>query len=101
MSKSGSVASPTASIVRLRRAPLPGAFVEVQAAEHASDAPALRGALLVVERLRGGWRPDESLLAGARRMERWAATRQNGAPYQFVGYAASTPNSTSTIIATA
>jgi hypothetical protein len=61
----------------------------------------LRDALDTLQRLRGGWRPDECLLADARYAQRWAVTRHDdGAAYQFVGFTSQLPVWTFTVIAT-
>jgi hypothetical protein len=60
----------------------------------------LRRSLSTLERLRAGWRPDDALLAGARRLERWAVVRRDDSAYQFVGYAVKSREVTSMIIAT-
>lgn len=65
-----------------------------------SEEASLRRALHTLERIGGGWRPDESRLAEARQMERWTAARQEGGAYQFIGFAANAPNIASTIVAT-
>jgi hypothetical protein len=59
-----------------------------------------RHALRILERLRGGWRPDSCRLADARRMQRWCVVRRNDTACQFIGFAADSRGITSTIVAT-
>lgn len=61
----------------------------------------LSDSLGILQRLRGGWRPNECLLLDARYAERWVVTRHDGeAAYQFIGFARQLPLQTSVVIAT-
>jgi len=53
-----------------------------------SDSAAeLRRSRQLLAQLRGGWRPDEEILAGARHVEQWTVRREPDAViYQFVGH---------------
>lgn len=78
----------------------PRPFISVDSPSAAdSDLGCLRRSLSTLARLRGGWRPDESLLANARRVERWTV-RHDDATYQFIGFAAKCSGITSMIVAT-
>jgi hypothetical protein len=74
-------------------------LVASRATAASSEPEQLRRSLDVLDRLRRGWRPSQTILAGAQHVERWVVEREkNAMVYQFVGFVSQAPTRTSTVI---